>query len=418
MKLLSRLLKTVIHVGTLSVIDADGTTHVFQGSPGPSAAFKITDKQTYRRLALNPELAVGEAVMDGTVQPVDCSLYDVLCLLMTNREHLGDSKWQAVVLGANKLARRLHQNNSMRRAQANVAHHYDLSNDLYRMFLDDDMQYSCAYFRSPDDTLEQAQLQKKLHIASKLHLKPGQRILDIGCGWGGMAMTLAELEDVEVVGVTLSAEQLKLARERVAERGLEGRVRIEAQDYRSVTGPFDRIVSVGMFEHVGVTHFDAFFGKVHELLKDDGVALLHSIGRRDPPGGTNAWLRKYIFPGGYAPALSETMASVERKGLWVTDIEIWRLHYAETLRNWRERFMANWDRAAALLDERFCRMWEFYLVACELNFRIEAGEVFQMQLTRDRSAVPQTRDYMAEVEARYLDRLTAPPSVRRHDAAD
>jgi len=418
MKLLSRLLKTVIRVGTLTVTDADGQTHVFQGRPGPAAAFKITDPVLHRRLALNPELAVGEAVMDGTLQPVDCSLYEVLELLMSNRSNLRLSGWQSVLMQANKLLRRVHQHNSMRRAKANVAHHYDMSNELYRMFLDEDMQYSCAYFRSPDDTLEQAQLQKKLHIASKLDLKPGQRVLDIGCGWGGMAMTLAELTGVEVLGITLSNEQLNLARQRVAERGLDDRVRIEAMDYRAVTGPFDRIVSVGMFEHVGVAHYDTFFAKVQELLTDDGVALLHSIGRCDPPGGTNAWLRKYIFPGGYTPALSETMASVERTELWVTDIEIWRLHYAETLRHWRHRFMANRDRVVALLDERFCRMWEFYLVICELNFRLEAGEVFQMQLTRDRSAVPQTRDYMAEAEQRLLDQAQTREPLPRHDAAE
>ena len=418
MKLLSRLLRTVIRVGALTVIDADGKTHVFEGAPGPCAAFRITDKKTYRRLALNPELAVGEAVMEGAVEPVDCSLYDVLLLLMTNRENLRLAGLQAILFKVGMLARRLHQNNSVRRARANVAHHYDLSNELYSMFLDEDMQYSCGYFKSPEDTLEQAQLQKKLHIAAKLQLKSGQRILDIGCGWGGMAMTLAELEEVEVLGITLSTQQLALARERVAARGLDGRVRIEAMDYRHVTGKFDRIVSVGMFEHVGVSHYSSYFGKVHELLTDDGVALLHSIGRSDAPGSTNAWLRKYIFPGGYSPALSETMAEVERSGLWTTDIEIWRLHYAETLRHWRERFTANRDRVAELLDERFCRMWEFYLVICELNFRIESGEVFQIQLTRDRSAVPQARDYMAEREGRYLARHRTLSTARTSDAAD
>lgn len=416
--LLSRLLKTVIQVGTLSVIDADGREHVFQGEPGPSAGFRILDKRLHRRLALNPELTVGEAVMDGTLQPLDCSLYDVLALLMSNREHLGDSKWQTLLLRLNKLARRLHQNNSPKRAQANVAHHYDLSNDLYRMFLDDDMQYSCGYFHTVDDTLEQAQTQKKLHIASKLNLKPGQRILDIGCGWGGLAMTLAEQEDIEVLGITLSAEQLKLARQRVVDRGLEKRVKIEPIDYRDVEGPFDRIVSVGMFEHVGAIHYNTYFTKVRDLLTPDGVALLHSIGRKDPPGSTNAWLRKYIFPGGYAPALSEAVAAVERSGMWITDIEIWRTHYAETLRHWRQRFMANRDRAAELLDDRFCRMWEFYLVICELNFRIESGNVFQMQLTRDRSAVPQIRDYMIDTERRHADQASERQLARRHDAAE
>jgi cyclopropane-fatty-acyl-phospholipid synthase len=317
-----------------------------------------------------------------------------------NGNNLREHPLQKILHKGLKGIRKLHQRNDAKAARAHVHHHYDLSNELYKSFLDADMHYSCAYFSSEKDTLEIAQQNKLRHIAAKLDLKPGQRVLDIGCGWGGMALYLAKAADVEVLGVTLSTEQLALARQRAIERGLDNRVRFELKDYRDVEGPFDRIVSVGMFEHVGIAHYDEFFNKVRTLLKPDGVALLHSIGRMGGPGATSPWLRKYIFPGGYSPAVSEAMASVERSKLWVTDIEILRLHYAKTLRAWEQRFQANRKKIMTFMDERFCRMWEFYLIASELSFSHGSHMVFQMQLAKERETMPITRDYMAQAEAR------------------
>jgi cyclopropane-fatty-acyl-phospholipid synthase len=296
------------------------------------------------------------------------------------------------------LALRVQQWNDRNASKRNVAHHYDLSYDLYRRFLDEDMQYSCAYFARPDMTLEEAQSAKRAHIAAKLRLTPGQRVLDIGCGWGGLALELAGKHGVRVLGITLSQEQLAIARRRAAEAGLEHLTEFQLIDYRDVKGTFDRIVSVGMFEHVGVPHFREYFEAVRKLLKPDGVALIHSIGRHMGPGLTQAWIRKYIFPGGYIPALSEVTPVVEKAGLWITDVEILRLHYAETLRHWRERFVKAWPEIASVYDERFCRMWEFYLAFSELAFRYTGHMVFQMQLTRRVDALPITRDYIYEAE--------------------
>jgi cyclopropane-fatty-acyl-phospholipid synthase len=311
---------------------------------------------------------------------------------------------------ARALGRRLAQYNPAHRARQNVAHHYDLTDELYALFLDSDRQYSCAYFRSPEDDLETAQLQKKQHLASKMLLQPGQRVLDIGSGWGGMGLHLAQNDLVEVTGVTLSEEQHKLSNERAAKAGLAGWVRFDLMDYRSVAGRFDRIVSVGMFEHVGVGHYGEFFAKVHDLLEDDGVAVLHTIGRADGPGATNPWINKYIFPGGYCPALSEIAAAVEKAGLYITDIEVMRLQYAETVRCWRERFVANRDRVVELYDERFCRMWEFYLVGAECNFRYGGHVVFQLQLAKSVTAAPETRDYITDGDRRRIDAAAAEPA--------
>jgi cyclopropane-fatty-acyl-phospholipid synthase len=279
-----------------------------------------------------------------------------------------------------------------------VAHHYDISNDMYKLFLDEDMQYSCGYYATPNETLAEAQRAKKAHVAAKLNLKPGNTVLDIGCGWGGLALYIAENFDVHVTGVTLSKEQHALATARIAERGLEGKVEFILSDYRDLTGPYDRIVSYGMFEQVGVPHFLEFFTKVSDLMADDGCMLLHSIGRKGGPGSTARWIRKYIFPGGYSPALSETLAEIEKSGLWVTDIEILRLHYAETLRAWDDNFQKNRAKVADMFDERFCRMWEFYLIVSEYSFRYSKNMNFQIQLTKSVNALPMTRDYMIEAE--------------------
>jgi cyclopropane-fatty-acyl-phospholipid synthase len=359
---------------------------------------QLKDRKLYRSLFLNPELHAGEAYMDGTLTIEKGTIRDFLVLAELNGNNLRKHPLQSFLHKGLKRVRKLHQRNDVRAAKQHVRHHYDLSNELYKLFLDNDLNYSCAYFIKPDDTIETAQQNKLRHIAAKLDLRPGQRVLDIGCGWGGMALYLAAVADVEVVGVTLSTEQHALANQRAKERGLEKRVRFELMDYRDVKGPFDRIVSVGMFEHVGITHYDKFFNHVRDLLKPDGVALLHSIGRKGGPSTTGAWIRKYIFPGGYSPALSEALASVERSKLWVTDIEILRLHYAKTLRAWEERFQANRPQITALMDERFCRMWEFYLIVSELSFSEGSHMVFQMQLAKERETLPITRDYMAQVE--------------------
>ncbi len=396
--LASYLLKALMTEGQLTVIDAGGRSHVFTGQPGPAITVRLHDHALHRRLLLHPKLAIGEAYMEGTLTIEDASLYELIDLLARNLVAYEARPRRRLYNGIQRTLRLIHAHNPIQRARRNVAHHYDLSDTLYDLFLDRDRQYSCAYFTSGTETLEEAQENKKLHLAAKLLLKPGQRVLDIGSGWGGLALYLAQLAGVDATGITLSSEQHKVSNERARSNGLSERVRFHLRDYRAEAGRYDRIVSVGMFEHVGPVHYETFFAKVRDLLADDGVAVLHSIGRMEPPGGTNPWLRKYIFPGGYTPALSEVLPAIERVGLWVTDMEILRLHYAETLRHWRERFQANRDRVRAIYDERFCRMWEFYLAGCEIAFRRMNQMVFQIQLARRQEAVPLTRDYIAEFE--------------------
>ncbi|MCZ6448112.1 MAG: cyclopropane-fatty-acyl-phospholipid synthase, partial [Alphaproteobacteria bacterium] len=337
---LSHMMKSFVRVGTLKVIDADGNLHVFSGDPGPNVTMRLTDRSLYYKLVFNPELHAGEAYVDGRMSFEDSTLRDFLTLFSLNRLSLGSYPLQKVLRAVSRQFKRLQQANPVGKAQRNVAHHYDLGNDFYRLFLDDGLQYSCAYFLEDDETLEQAQHNKRRLLAAKLNLAPGQTILDIGCGWGDLALYLAGLEDVEVTGVTLSREQADLAQARAREAGLDGRVRFAFKDYREVEGRFDRIVSVGMFEHVGVHHYGEFFGKLNALMEDDGLALIHSIGHMSPPGTASPWLRKYIFPGAYSPALSEVFAAVEQNSLWVTDLEFLRLHYAKTLAHWGRRFAA------------------------------------------------------------------------------
>jgi cyclopropane-fatty-acyl-phospholipid synthase len=398
MFLVEKLLSGSDLVGRLEMIDADGQSHVFGKPGGRDVSVRLTDRALSTKLFLHPELVAGEAYMDGTLIVEKGTIRDFLLFFFENKRVIRGHPLQKTVNGWLKRLKRLHQRNDPEKSRANVAHHYDLSNDLYSLFLDRDMHYSCAYFEEGDD-LEAAQQRKLRHIAAKLDLKPGQRVLDIGCGWGGMALYLARAADVEVLGVTLSTEQLALARERAKERGLDNRVRFELMDYRNVQGEFDRIVSIGMFEHVGIVHYDDYFRQIRRLLKVDGVALLHSIGRKTKPSSTSPWIRKYIFPGGYIPSMSEVFPSVERAGLWMTDLEILRLHYATTLRHWFDRFSLNRDKIAKLLDERFCRMWEFYLIGSELSFTHGGHMIFQMQLTRSLETLPLTRSYLAEAEA-------------------
>jgi cyclopropane-fatty-acyl-phospholipid synthase len=396
--LLAHLLGHLITIGTLRVIDADGRMHVFSGAPGPEVTIRLRDPALNRKLFFNPRLYAGEAYMDGTLTVEGGTIYDFLDLVSWNMERAPRHPFRPFYAGFGKFLRGLQQYNPIHRSRANVAHHYDLSGRLYELFLDRDRQYSCAYFTDPGDDLETAQLNKKRHLAAKLLLKPGQHVLDIGSGWGGLALYLARECGVEVTGLTLSTEQHKLATERAAAAGLSDRVRFHLKDYREETGTYDRIVSVGMFEHVGIVQFRTFFDKIKGLLADDGVAMLHAIGRGDGPGITNPWIRKYIFPGGYSPALSEVLPTVEKSGLWVTDIEILRLHYAETLRAWQRRFQANREEIRKLYDERFCRMWEFYLAGAEVTFRRHEYMVWQMQLSRTIEAVPLTRDYIVDWE--------------------
>ncbi|HWD28494.1 MAG TPA: cyclopropane-fatty-acyl-phospholipid synthase family protein [Rhizomicrobium sp.] len=355
---------------------------------------------------LHPTLAIGEAYMDGGMTPDGCGIYDVIDLLAANVMANATGHPIARVQAAfGVIKRRIDQYNPAPRAQRNVAHHYDLNGRLYSLFLDRDRQYSCGYFPRGDETLEEAQIAKKRHIAAKLCLdRPGLSVLDIGCGWGGMALTLARDHGAQVTGITLSKEQLGEARSRAAAEGLADRVSFELLDYRALDRKFDRIVSVGMFEHVGVVHYREFFDTVARCLHPDGVALLHAIGRSDGPGFTNPWIAKYIFPGGYCPALSEVIPAVEKSRLIATDIEVLRLHYAETLRHWRRRFAANRDTIAALYDERFCRMFEFYLCGSEIAFRREDHMVFQIQMAHRQNAVPLTRDYITDAEAAAIDR--------------
>ena len=398
--LLAHLLRHIVRRGRLTVIDSAGRSYSFGEPPGPVSTIRLHTKALERRMFFNPRMAVGEGYMDGTLTLEQGDIYDFLSLVMGNIQTAPRSAaLSPLYLGLDRWARWLQQHNPIGRAQENVAHHYDLSATLYDLFLDADRQYSCAYFEHPTDDLDTAQANKKRHIASKLLLAPGQKVLDIGCGWGGLGLYLSQETGVDVTGLTLSVEQHKIASERAVAAGIQERVRFEIQDYRLDTRRYDRIVSVGMFEHVGVNHFQEYFNKVADLLTEDGVALIHAIGRQDGPGTTNSWIRKYIFPGGYCPALSEVLPAIERAGLRVTDMEILRLHYAETLRHWRQRFLAHWDRIAALYDERFCRMWEFYLAASEAGFRVQDLMVFQIQLAKRVDAVPITRDYMAEWKA-------------------
>ncbi|RAK56245.1 SAM-dependent methyltransferase [Phenylobacterium soli] len=403
--LLAALLRRTIHYGSLVVIDPWDERHAFGTGEAPFATVRIADPREPARLLANPSLRVGEAYMDEGLIIEEGTLRDFLLIAVAAGGEVAKDAQAVRDLAAP--IRRITRLNSIARARANVAHHYDLSEALYRTFLDEDLQYSCAYFPDGDESLEQAQAKKKRHLAAKLRLRPGARVLDIGSGWGGLALELARRHGVEVDGVTLSQEQLKVAQARAAEEGLQDRVRFHLRDYRQEADSYDRIVSVGMFEHVGAPHFIEFFDTVSRLLAPDGVAVIHAIGRKEPPAAADPWIDKYVFPGGYCPSLSEVFAAVEKSGLWVADVEILRLHYAETLQRWSERFQASRAKAAALYDERFCRMWEYYLAVCEAAFRVGGLMVFQIQLARDIRALPLSRDYMVDDERQPASRASA-----------
>ncbi len=392
----STLLKAIVRDGSLCLIDSAGRRETIGDGSPPEVTLRLTSKTSEYTLALNPALSVGEAYMDGRLVIEEGSLYDFLDIVARNYDSAQGGAWMALL---ERLGKGLKQANPVARARRNVAHHYDLSAALYDIFLDRDRQYSCAYFKHPDASLETAQADKKRHIAAKLRLDGGGlKVLDIGSGWGGLGLYLAEAFGADVTGVTLSVEQYRHSCQRAAESPAAGRVRFELRDYREVDGPFDRIVSVGMFEHVGKRNYREFFTRIRDLLSEDGVALIHSIGYADTPAPINPFMRKYIFPGADLPALSEVFAAVEHTGLCIADVEILRLHYADTLRHWRARFLARREEVKALYDERFCRMWEFYLALCEVGFRRRTNMVFQMQLSRRLDAVPITRDYIVDAE--------------------
>jgi len=393
-KFLSRAMKR----GTLEIVDHTGKVHRYGDGTGTPVRVRFTSELAERNVANNPDLKLGEEYVDQGFVIEQGTLYDFMMVLFDNVEGVLPP-WPVVARAVyHYLTRRIDQANTMRRSRHNVHSHYDLDGRLYSLFLDADMQYSCAYFEDGVTSLDEAQLAKKRHIAAKLDLKPGQRILDIGSGWGGLGLYLAEHFDVDVTGVTLSDEQFAVANRRAEEKGLSRHARFLLQDYRTIAGPFDRIVSVGMFEHVGVGHYDEFFKAVKRLLTPDGTMLLHSIGRTGRPGYTSTWIQKYIFPGGYIPSVSEVVPAIEKSGLYLTDMEILRLHYAKTLRVWQERFMAHREQVLTFFDERFIRLWDFYLTASEVAFRIGNLDNFQIQLSKKIDALPLTRRYMVDAE--------------------
>jgi cyclopropane-fatty-acyl-phospholipid synthase len=397
---LRRILTHVVEKGSLTVIDAGGRAHRFGDGTGIPVTVRLHDRRLHSQMLVDPELHFGEAYMNGRITVEGGTVYDALEVVLSNLENRPAPLWLELPCALRYLTRRIRQFNPMRRARRNVAHHYDLDARLYDLFLDRDRQYSCAYFETPQMSLEEAQLAKKRHLVAKLAIEPGMRVLDIGSGWGGLGLYLAEATGARVVGVTLSEEQLRCANGRARQRGVADRVEFRLQDYRQLDERFDRIVSVGMFEHVGLAHYRRFFAGVQRLLADDGVAVLHSIGRAGGPGVTNPFIAKYIFPGGYVPALSEVLPAIERAGLYVSDIEVLRMHYAQTLREWRIRFDHNRSRAAAIYDERFCRMWEFYLAASEASFRYWGMNNFQIQMVKDPRVLPLTRNYIDQNEER------------------
>lgn len=400
-RFLDRFLSQSILQGNLSITAADGTVHRYGDGTGTPVHARLTDAATENLLLLDPALRLGECYMQGSLQMLEGTIYDFLKVTLTNMPGSVETKnsFAKLALSMRNFGHLVARGNDFMKARRNVQHHYDLSGALYDLFLDDDRQYSCAYFPKPQATLEEAQFAKKRHIASKLNFnRPDLSTLDIGCGWGGMGIYLASTFGAKVTGVTLSDEQLAIANKRAMANGLSGRAEFLLKDYRHLERKFDRIVSVGMFEHVGKKGFSEYFKKAADLLADDGVMLMHTIGQASPPSATNPFIEKYIFPGGYIPSMSEVLPAIERSGLMLTDVEILRYHYAETLKHWRARFIAHWDDAAKLYDEEFCRMWEFYLASSEAAFRFLDLNVFQFQLVKRRDALPMTRDYMVDTE--------------------
>lgn len=400
MLLLPHLLKRFIQNGRLTVINHDGKREVFgSGVDGPDVTIRLTDAKVERDLFFNPELASAEAYMDGRLVPENGStIYDMLLLFSVNRRGLGSHPLQQALRKVWRALRGVHQANKLGRAAGNAQSHYDHPADFYALWLDQRMNYSCAYFTSPDESLEDAQLNKLRHVAAKLKLQPGMTVAEIGSGWGALSIYLAQNCGVHVTAMNVATEQLATSRERAKAAGVADRITFVEQDYREHKGQYDRVVSIGMMEHVGINYFDDYFATVKQLLAPGGFAMIHAIGRMAPPGTTAPFIRKYIFPGGYVPALSEVFASTERSGLWVADCEVLRLHYYWTIKNWRQRFEANRPAVVARMGERFARMWEFYLVAVELGFLHGSNMVYQLLLSERRDDVPVIRDFIVDDE--------------------
>ncbi|GAC1503541.1 MAG: cyclopropane-fatty-acyl-phospholipid synthase family protein [Bradyrhizobium sp.] len=407
-RLLRYFLNQFVRRGAMTVTTASGMKFSCGDGTGEPVAVRFASAEAERRILLNPELALGEVYMEGELVVEHGSIADTLAILMNQPKML--PAWARPQWWLRYPARNIAQFNPRGRSRDNVARHYDLDGRLYSLFLDADKQYSCGYFETPDAALDDAQLAKKRHLAAKLLIRRGDRVLDIGSGWGGLSLYFAEMTGADVVGITLSTEQLEVSNVRAAEKNLAESAKFLLEDYRDVAGPFNRIVSVGMFEHVGVGFYETYFRRCADLLADDGIMVMHSIGRSEGPDATNPWIKKYIFPGGYIPALSEVFPAIERAGLLVCDVEILRLHYAQTLKAWRERFVARREEAVQLYDERFARMWEFYLACSEMSFRKQNMMNFQIQLTKRQGVVPMTRDYIGREEARLggLERGTRP----------
>lgn len=404
-QLLARNLAPLVVTGVLEVVFPSGKRNLFGAGTSPTASIRFSDTRAVRAILQDPDLNFGEMFMQGRLVVEKGTIYDVLELLLRHAKNVPVSATVRTLDAWRMRLKPLLQNNLRGKARANVAHHYDLDDRLYELFLDGERQYSCAYFEQGDEPLDVAQVAKMRHIAAKLLVEPGHQVLDIGCGWGGLSRYLAEVAGAgQVTGITLSVEQLEVARQRAASSASAGQLNYRLEDYRDTQGPFDRIVSVGMFEHVGTAFHDAFFQQCRSLLREDGVMLLHFIGNSDVPDFNNPWIERYIFPGGHIPSMSEFMPALERSGLVVTDIEVLRLHYALTLRHWRERFMAKRAQAMALYDERFCRMWEFYLSMSETAFRYQDIAIFQIQIARKQEAVPLTRDYISARKADLAER--------------
>ncbi len=406
---LRSLLNRVVRTGNLTFIDSRGSAHTFGNGAGEPVVVRLMDRRIERALAMDPEIAAGEGYMQGRLLMEKGAVYDFIEIMLQNMQSFPLPPWSQTFTRARTVARRLLSLNPVGRSKRNVSRHYDIDPRIYDLILDDDRQYSCAYY-TPGADLERAQLAKKRHIAAKLRLEPGMTVLDIGSGWGGLPLYLAEHAGVDVTGITLSDNQVSVSRKRAEEFDGNRQVDFLLRDYRQMSGRFNRIVSVGMFEHVGVAQYGKFFRTIHDLLAEDGVALIHTIGRSDEPAATNPFMAKYIFPGGYLPSLSEIMTAIERSGLIVCDIEMLRLHYAKTLRAWRERFLTRRTEAVAIAGEEFARMWEFYLAGAEAAFRYEKLVVFQIQLARRIDTLPITRDYMLETE-----RLLAARETRSYE---
>jgi cyclopropane-fatty-acyl-phospholipid synthase len=403
---LSSLLKRFIEKGTLNVIDMAGVRSVFgNGKDGPSVTVRLKDEKVASKIFWNPELAFPEAYMDDRIAfEENSSVYDLLLLFSVNRKALGGHPVQQALRNGWRAVRRWQQQNSVAQASKNIKHHYDIKPEFYKLWLDPTMNYSCAYYTHPENSLEQAQQDKMRHIAAKLRLQPGMTVAEVGSGWGGLACYLAKNFGVTVTSVSLSPEQIAVAKQRAIDMEVADRVTFLVQDYRHIEGTYDRVISIAMMEAIGISNFDNYFLKLKSLMKPGGYGLVHAIGRMSPPGTTAPFIRKYIFPGGYCPAISEVFASTERTGTWVADCEILRLHYYWTLKAWRENFEQVRDQAVAMYDERFCRMWEFYLISCELGFLHGSNMIYQILISDRRDDVPVLRDFIQDDERALLAR--------------